>query len=70
MWLVQQECEYCGKEAIPAERSWNGIDRIDNEKGYVYGNCAPCCWGCNKAKGKRTAMEFIDMCTRVAEKWK
>ena len=30
----------------------NGIDRVDNSKGYVFSNCAACCSTCNLAKRK------------------
>lgn len=35
------------------DRAWvkiNGIDRIDNSKGYLTNNCVPCCSDCNGAK--------------------
>lgn len=38
-------CNYCGDLNIK-----NGIDRVDNSKGYVEGNCVPCCPNCNAAK--------------------
>lgn len=28
----------------------NGVDRVNNEVGYVPGNCVPCCATCNRAK--------------------
>jgi hypothetical protein len=37
----------------------NGIDRIDNAHGYELGNCAPCCWMCNRAKHQSTVEEFL-----------
>lgn len=44
--LIIGECRYCGKRGEP----YNGVDRVDNEKGYVAGNCVPCCEWCNKIK--------------------
>lgn len=38
-------------------RGYNGVDRKDNAKGYVTGNCLPCCWPCNYAKGSRYTYE-------------
>lgn len=43
--LINQACYIC---QTPGP---GGIDRVDNQYGYVQGNCAPCCWPCNKAKG-------------------
>lgn len=37
----------------------NGIDRVDNTKGYTPKNCVPCCEICNKAKRDMTYEEFM-----------
>lgn len=39
----------------------NGIDRVDNDKGYVPGNVSPCCWVCNIAKGTMSLDEWAEM---------
>lgn len=36
----------------------NGIDRVDNELGYVSGNCVSCCSKCNYGKHNHTLEEF------------
>ncbi len=42
-------CHYCNfTPDFPKIR--NGIDRIDNNKGYEVDNCVTCCWTCNSAK--------------------
>lgn len=54
--LSIQNCHYCGSP--PTQRSrgcngdylYNGIDRKDNDKGYVEGNVVPACKHCNRAK--------------------
>ena len=46
--IVSKFCVYCGKPSIKGEL--NGIDRVDNSKGYVAGNCLPCCKWCNRMK--------------------
>lgn len=38
----------------------NGIDRKDNDKGYVVGNVVPCCRVCNRAKLDNSYQEFIE----------
>lgn len=45
----------------------NGIDRQDNMKGYVPGNCQPCCAVCNIAKHTLTAAEFRSWILQAAE---
>lgn len=52
--LFQMSCEYCGESS-----SLNGIDRVDNSKGYVPENCVPCCSLCNHTKGKLDLNQFL-----------
>jgi hypothetical protein len=59
--LLKKSCRYCG--ISPA----NGVDRIENNEGYVLDNCAPCCCWCNRAKGVETEDEFVEQCARVTE---
>lgn len=62
--LTSSRCYYCG--CLPTMKklrkykddrsSWgdyayNGIDRIDNNKGYIFNNCVACCRPCNRGKG-------------------
>ena len=44
---------------------YNGIDRIDNTKGYTLENCIPCCWRCNQAKHDMEQREFLAWITRI-----
>jgi hypothetical protein len=47
---------YCGKSLkirnlkSDSDFRCHGLDRIDNERGYVAGNVVPCCWECNRIK--------------------
>jgi hypothetical protein len=54
--LVTQKCFYCGAEPF---EGCGGIDRTDNEKGYVPGNCVPSCGYCNMMKGTLGKSEFL-----------
>ena len=55
-------CYYCGDD-----NGHNGVDRVNNKKGYEEGNIVSCCVGCNFAKGHRfTAKQFIDLCRKVS----
>ena len=64
--LSKQNCHYCGAEPsqsfvmshINGEYVYNGLDRVDNTKGYVIDNVVPCCFNCNYSKGTRTASEY------------
>lgn len=66
--LVTSNCYYCGIEPYQvytkffkkgeAEFKHTGIDRVDNNKGYVDGNCVPCCEVCNRMKLTMTQEVF------------
>lgn len=59
-------CVYCGIK--PAK----GIDRKNNDQGYVIKNCAPCCKQCNMAKRDMTEIEFfrwLQRLTKHQEAW-
>jgi hypothetical protein len=36
----------------------NGIDRLDNNIGYIFENCVSCCTDCNFFKNKKSYKEF------------
>ncbi len=46
-------CFYCNKEYRGL-----GIDRVDNNKGYITGNCVSCCKDCNTMKMRLTLEQF------------
>lgn len=71
--LFKSNCYYCGVEP---KQSWdsgplhgkylyNGIDRVDNSKGYVIDNCVPCCRPCNVAKGASSPEDFREWVQRL-----
>ena len=43
--ITSQPCHYCGDL-----HNYNGVDRIESNKGYYVNNCVPCCEYCNKMK--------------------
>lgn len=45
----------------------NGIDRLDNTKGYEISNCVACCTGCNFCKGKFSKEEFLNIVKKIYE---
>lgn len=72
--LFQGNCFYCGIE--PSLRAkiykgrtgifiYNGIDRVDNTKGYEPGNVVSCCRICNTAKNNMPYAEFLVWVKRV-----
>jgi hypothetical protein len=47
------------------EYTYSGIDRLDNNIGYVSGNCVPCCSVCNYAKRDMTVDQFKNWIKRI-----
>lgn len=66
--LFSQPCVYCGVSRSNKGRNsfrYNGIDRVDNTRGYEQENVVPCCKFCNKAKGTMSEVEFKAWISRV-----
>jgi hypothetical protein len=65
--IQSQPCHYCGIKTSKNEKgyAYNGIDRVDNERGYHKDNCVPCCYTCNRAKGTLTHTEFMAWVKRL-----
>lgn len=74
--LISKNCYYCGqepeshpsdlhilREKEPYKR--NGIDRKDNNIGYEFENCVPCCTMCNYAKLNFSIYEFSEWLNRL-----
>jgi hypothetical protein len=70
--LSEQNCHYCGRvpytPAVIGYSTWvkNGIDRVDNTKGYTLDNCVPCCKVCNRMKNVLGYVDFIAHCQMVS----
>lgn len=65
--LTEQDCYYCGTSPSQIHINgknggyvYNGVDRLDNNKGYFLSNCVPCCKTCNFAKSEMTQDEFAN----------
>jgi hypothetical protein len=71
--LVTQPCRYCGIEPLSVrvqkgyygEFVFNGVDRADNNIGYIVQNCVPCCTTCNVAKATMIQVDFLSWVSRV-----
>jgi len=65
-------CYYCNIEPFCIKKSgkhefvYNGIDRIDNDKGYDKDNMVTCCKLCNVAKHAMSYEDFIKWISRLA----
>jgi hypothetical protein len=60
--IMVQPCFYCGETDA---RGFNGIDRLDNRKGYSQTNTTSACMACNYMKGILDPQTFIERCTHI-----
>lgn len=75
--MTSKPCHYCGKEpaqvrkikGVQGEYVYNGIDRINNSKGYEHGNCVPCCGICNSMKYTLSVEDFIEHIKLILERF-
>lgn len=76
--LTSMNCHYCQSSptnTVKSGRNWksnqnylyNGIDRVDNTKGYIIENCVPCCQICNRAKSTMSHKDFISWARNLHE---
>jgi len=71
--ITQRNCYYCGAKPNNTTKYkqyfgdyiYNGIDRIDNNRGYIIDNVVPCCHTCNQSKSSLTIQEFQDWIEKV-----
>lgn len=72
--LIDGDCHYCGAEPFNTLHykgdtyTSNGIDRVDNSKGYTIENSVSCCAICNQAKHTLPYETFIAWARRI-NKW-
>lgn len=73
--LTEGVCRYCGttpKQVYQRKRSngsytYNGVDRLNNNIGYVSDNCVSCCHSCNRAKSSMKEEEFLSLIKAIYE---
>lgn len=75
--IITNECHYCGGFSFPPRKDminydltfkYNGLDRVDNEKGYTIRNVVPCCKMCNFSKSTLTINEFKNWIKRIYDR--
>jgi len=72
--LIKGYCAYCGAEPqrkVELKTGYgffmcNGIDRLDNTKGYIAGNVVPACKKCNYRKQAESEKDFLNWIRQVA----
>lgn len=73
--LSRKECFYCGVTPSNSMTTsggsifiYNGLDRVDNERGHMRDNVVPCCIVCNTAKNNMSSNDFFAWVRRVHER--
>lgn len=76
--IAKQNCFYCGEEpkekvyydqpewSIPARL--NGIDRVDNTRGYTLDNVVSACHTCNRGKMDLSLQEFKNWIIKLSQR--
>lgn len=73
--VCQNSCHYCGASPTADDSDhnrlngkWkhNGLDRIDNTKGYLLSNIQACCFSCNKLKSNRDEKDFLSKIAQIS----
>ena len=78
--LFTSKCAYCGKPPSRTIRGtwalhernnfyYNGLDRVDNSRGYTSNNVVAACRPCNQAKHTLSEAEFKRMIVAVYTYW-
>jgi len=75
--LFKENCHYCNSEPNNCyhyknkynkyDFFYNGLDRVDSNKGYTLDNVVPCCKICNIAKSDMSYKDFINYIKKVYE---
>lgn len=61
--IIKHPCYYCGTSI--ADETGIGLDRMDNDKGYVMGNVNPSCTKCNRIRSKSMGAEEFARQTKI-----
>jgi len=62
--LRNGECSYCGRQTT--DNHMNGIDRVDNNVGYISSNCVTSCHDCNLMKLVSKKEDFLEHMKKIA----
>ena len=80
--LIRQDCHYCGtppsnvwrsrrnKLTLKIDLKYNGIDRVDNSRGYEIDNVVPCCRECNTIKHDSLSYDEMKAVAQFLKKYR
>lgn len=70
-YFTMGECYYCESAPYQVHKIkngyyiYNGLDRLDNKKGYLYNNTIPCCGQCNRMKSNLSGKKFLTQIYKI-----
>lgn len=74
--LIRNNCYYCNSKPNSCFNKhkkkrflYNGIDRVNSNRGYYKDNCVSCCYKCNFAKHKMTEQDFKEHIIKIYNHW-
>lgn len=75
--MAQDICYYCGSEPKNRMRNrnnngdfiYNGIDRVDNNRGYTLDNCVTSCKDCNRVKMDTNLESMIEHMKKIVKRY-
>lgn len=59
--IMESNCQYCDTPKAM------GVDRVENEIGYLKSNCVPCCTHCNRMKWAHSKEFFFNHIEKIAK---
>lgn len=66
---IQARCFYCGdnpnNKCKQTNVFYSGLDRINNNKGYILDNIVPCCITCNIMKRNMDQIQFLSQVKKI-----
>lgn len=67
--MASARCTYCKSPPNNSFKGtpYQGIDRVDNDRGYTVDNCVPCCDKCNSFKSAYHIDEFFEHVLKIAD---
>lgn len=69
--LFKSNCHYCNRQPSNVIKigqriiTYQGIDRMEQDTGYIKTNVVPCCKQCNYAKNTLNYQEFLDLISNI-----
>ena len=66
--LINSGCFYCNSDLL--NETGAGLDRLDNNKGYIIDNVVPCCGKCNQIRNVHLTSDEMLVAIKAVMKYK